>query len=155
MQRNKSVLLIFVLLSMTVVYAQEGKKFGKSITLKKTTKISDILAKPDRYNGKRVLVEGVVVDVCQKRGCWIKIASDKEFESIQFKVEDGVIVFPMTEKGKRAVAEGIVSVKHYTKEALIEQGRMHAKEEGTEFDPASVKGPKTVVLIQGEGAVIK
>jgi hypothetical protein len=38
---------------------------------------------------------------------------------------------------------------------LIEQGEHHAKEEGKTFDPATVTGPKTVVQIKGEGAVIK
>jgi hypothetical protein len=131
------------------------KKYGKKITLKEPTKISDILANPEQYADKRVLVEGSVVDVCKNRGCWIRLSSDKEFESIRFKVDDGVIVFPMSAKGKTALAEGIVSVKTYSKEELIEQGEHHAKEEGKTFDPATVTGPKTVVQIKGEGAVIK
>jgi hypothetical protein len=131
------------------------KNYGKKLTLKDKTKVSDILANPEQFAGKKVLVEGTVVDVCQERGCWIKVSSDKEFESIRIKVEDGVIVFPMEAKGKSALAEGIVSVKTYSKEDLIKQGEMHAKEEGTTFDPATVTGPKTVVQIKGEGAIIK
>ncbi len=61
----------------------------------------------------------------------------------------------MYAKGKNATAEGVVSVKTYSKEELIKQGEMHAKEEGTTFDPATVTGPKTVIQIKGEGAVIK
>ncbi len=143
------------LLVLTVVAFAAPKEYGKKLTLKETTKISDILANPEQFAGKRVLVEGAIIDVCSHRGCWIKLASDKEFESIRFKVEDGVIVFPMEAKGKNALAEGIVSVKTYSKEDLIKQGEEHAKEEGKEFDPSTVTGPKTVVQINGEGAVIK
>lgn len=132
-----------------------AKNYGKKLTLKETTKVSDILAEPEKYDGKRVLVEGAVTGVCEKRGCWITIASDKEFETLRFKVDDGVIVFPLDAKGKTARAEGVLSVKTYSQEELIKQGEMHAKEEGKSFDPATVKGPKTVVMLKGEGAVIK
>jgi hypothetical protein len=61
----------------------------------------------------------------------------------------------MSAKGKTAKAEGVVAVTTYSKEDLIKQGEMHAKEEGTTFDPSTVTGSKTVVQINGEGAVIK
>jgi len=147
--------LIVIVLAVSSVLAGSPKKYGKEITLKEPTRISDIMANPEKYNGKRVLVEGAVVDVCKKRGCWIKLASDKEFESIRFKVEDGVIVFPMEAKGKTATAEGVLSAKTYSKEELIAQGKELAKEQGTTFDPSTVKGPKTVIQIKGEGAVIR
>lgn len=144
-----------LLLAAAVAFAGTPKKYGKAVSLKETTKVSAILADPDRYDGKKVRVEGVVVDVCKKRGCWIRLGSDKEFENIQFKVEDGVIVFPMDAKGKNAVAEGIVEVTKLTREELIEQGKHHAEETGEEFDPSTIKGPKIIVRIMGEGAVIK
>ncbi|MBI5471188.1 MAG: DUF4920 domain-containing protein [Ignavibacteriae bacterium] len=153
MKAKLGTLLVLVLVSVIVLAAP--KNYGKKLTLKEKTKISDILAAPEKFSGKKVLVEGTVVDVCKERGCWIKLASDKEFESIRLKVDDGVIVFPMDAKGKSATAEGVVSVKTYSKEDLIKQGEMHAKEEGTTFDPATITGPKTVVQIKGEGATIK
>jgi Domain of unknown function (DUF4920) len=151
------VLFVSALLVMglSVALSLPPKKYGKGLTVKDKTKVSEILSNPQAFDGKKVLVEGAVVDVCKKRGCWIKIGSDKEFESIRFKVEDGVIVFPMTAKGKTALAEGVVSVKTYTKEELIEQGKHQAEEQKTTFDSTTVKGPKTVVQIKGEGAIVK
>lgn len=147
--------VLLSLLLLTVVAYAAPKEYGKKLTLKETTKISDILANPEQFDGKRVLVEGTIIDVCSHRGCWIKLASDKEFESIRFKVDDGVIVFPMEIKGKTARAEGVISVKTYSKEDLIKQGEQHAKEEGKEFDPSTVTGPKIVIQINGEGAVVE
>lgn len=129
--------------------------YGKPLTVKETTKVSDILANPEQYDGKRVKVEGAVVDVCQMRGCWIKIAGDKDFESITFKVDDGVITFPMSARGKTALVEGIVSVTTQSVEEQKKHGEHMAKEQGKTFDPASVKGPKTVILLKGEGAEIR
>ena len=129
--------------------------YGKPLTVKETTKVSDILAKPEQFDGKRVKIEGPVVDVCQMRGCWIKIGGDKDFESLTFKVDDGVIVFPMSARGKTALVEGVVSVTTQSVEEQKKHGEHMAKEQGKAFDPASVKGPKTVILLKGEGAEIR
>jgi hypothetical protein len=147
--------LVVVLLLAAVAFGGTPKKFGKAVTLKETTRVSEILADPEKFDGRRVLVQGPVVDVCAKRGCWIRVGSDKEFETIQFKVDDGVIVFPMDAKGRSVRAEGIVSVTTTSKEELIEQGRREAKESGEKFDPSTVKGPRTIVRIMGEGAVLQ
>ena len=84
------------------------KKYGKEITLEEKTKISDILKNPVEFEGKKVLVEGTVVGVCEKRGCWIKLASDEGYGTIKIKVNDGEIVFPLEAKGKKALVEGKV-----------------------------------------------
>lgn len=157
MKRSMLIILCVGFLFSTIWAGGKDQKYGKPLTLKKKTNISAILANPDSFNGKRVLVEGLVIDVCEKRGCWMNIASDKEFEFIQFKVEDGVIVFPMEAKGKKATAEGIISVINQTEEQLIEQARHHAEEQGEldSFDPSTITGPKIVIRLMGEGAVIK
>ena len=147
-------IIVFLLFVVVALDAAGAKKYGKELTLKEKTKISDILATPEKYDGKLVQVEGAIVAVCEHRGCWIKISSDKEFESIRFKVEDGVIVFPMEIKGQNVVAEGVVSVKTVSKEDQIKEGEMHAKEEGTTFDASTVKGPQTTIQLMGEGAIV-
>ncbi len=153
----RTIILIFVasLLIIGISVAGAKKKFGKQLSLKETTKVSAILADPEKYNGKKVLVEGPIVDVCKERGCWIKIGSDKEFESIRFKVDDGVIVFPVDIKGKQVVAEGTISVKTQTKEQLIKRGEESAKEEGTTFDASKITTGQTTVILKGEGAIVE
>ncbi len=150
-----SVLTLLVLFSATSVLAGSPKKYGKALSVKSPTKVSEILAEPSKYDGKRVLVQGPVVDVCEARGCWIELGSDKEFESIIFKVDDGVITFPMSAKGKSAKAEGVIKVTVLSKEEQIERGKKQAAEAKTEFDASTIKGPKTIVRLMGEGAVIE
>jgi hypothetical protein len=152
-----SIILIAIALTFSALDAgskKDKRKYGKEITLKEKTKISEILANPEKYDGKRLLVEGPIVDVCKERGCWIKIGGDKEFESLRFKVEDGVIVFPLDIKGKSAVAEGVLLVKKYSKEELVDAAIERAKKEGTEFDPSTIKEGKTVIQLNGEGALV-
>jgi hypothetical protein len=149
-----STALVALALCASVVFAAGPKKYGKAITLKETTKVSDIYATPDTFNGKRVKVQGPVVDVCSEKGCWIAVGSDKEFQTIRFKVDDGVIVFPMTAKGSTAVVEGVISVTTLSEKDQIAQGEHMAKEKKTTFDPTTVKGPKTSIMIKGEAAEI-
>ena len=131
------------------------KKYGKDLTLKETTKISAIYAVPESFTGKRVKVQGPIVEVCEMKGCWIAIASDQDFQTIRFKVDDGVIVFPMTAKGLTATVEGVVTVETQTVEQQLEHGKAMEKEMNKPFDPKSVKGPKTVIMIKGEAAEIQ
>ena len=99
-------------------------------------------------------VQGPIVDVCAERGCWIAIGSDQEFQTLRFKVDDGVIVFPLEIKGQNAVVEGVLTVTTLSEAAQIEQGEHMAKEKKTTFDPKTVKGPKTQIQIKGEGAEV-
>lgn len=145
-----------VALSTTIMQAQ-GKTYGKQLTLKEKTPISAILKDPKAYHGKRVQVEGTIVKVCEERGCWIKIANDMPFASIRFKVEDGVIVFPLDAKGKLALAEGVVKVSTLTKEQAMAQAREMHKERGTlsKFDSTKYTQSITDVQIMGEGARVR
>jgi len=134
--------------------AESGSLYGEPLTLQEVTPISTILDDPEAFVGERVLVEGLVVAVCEMRGCWMDIAGDREFEKIQIKVDDGVIVFPMTAQGKTALVEGVVEMLELSYEEALEAARHKAEEHGEEFDPATVTGPATVYRIRGHGAVI-
>ena len=139
----------------SLVLAAGVKKYGKDLTIKETTKISAIYAAPESFNGKRVKVQGPIVQVCEMKGCWIELGSDKEFQTMRFKVDDGVIVFPITAKGLTATVEGVVSIETQSVEQQLEHGKQMEKEMSKPFDPKTVKGPKTVVMIKGEAAEIQ
>ena len=52
-------ILVFTLLSIN---AADSKKYGNEITLSEKTEISQIMANPENFVGKKVLVEGTIVD---------------------------------------------------------------------------------------------
>jgi hypothetical protein len=150
-------LLLLITLSLTTVSAYsftgEGKKFGEQITMTEKTKISDILADPESFVGKKVLVEGEVGEVCSAAGCWMELKSDKEGK-IKIKVKDGEIVFPMEASGKKAVVEGLVYKIDLDHESAIEYMQHLAEDAGKEFDPSTVTGPMVIYQIKGIGAEI-
>ena len=136
---------VFVLIATSTL----AKIFGENLILDETTSISEILNNGDAYIGKRVKVEGLIVDVCAKRGCWMYIAGQSSFEKLRFKVIDGEIVIPMEARGKRAVAEGEVQKFDLSREQVIEMRKHHAEETGQPFNPASVTSGETFFQLRG------
>jgi hypothetical protein len=134
--------------------AGEGKTYGDPLGGTDTIKISKLIAQADDYVGKTVRVEGVVTDVCKKRGCWISLASDEEFEELRIKAEDGVIVFPVEAKGRRAVAEGVFTKLELTMEQTLARAKHHAEEHGEEYEPSKITEPAVWYQINVTGAVV-
>jgi hypothetical protein len=132
----------------------KGTEYGAGVDTTLAIKVADLHERADDLEGMVVAVEGEIVDVCPKRGCWIELAGEEGGETLVVKVTDGVIVFPTSLKGRRAVAEGTVQ-----KLALdLEQTRKYlahkAMEKGEPFDPESVKEPVTIVRLAGTGALV-
>lgn len=102
------VVLCGLIASVPVVAAE---KYGAGVSLEKATSITQLLAKPAEFAGKTVRVEGVVTEVCTMMGCWMALAPEGRAgeSSVLIQVEhDGVIVFPVTAKGHKASAQGVV-----------------------------------------------
>lgn len=153
MQLKLIALVLFF--SIGVILAQTDKPYlGTKITLTEKTNISDILADPEVYLDKTVLVEGEVLDVCPMMGCWMELKSDDGEGMIKVKVKDGEIVFPVEAKGSTALVEGKVYKIELTQEKATEHFQHIAEEKGEEFDPATITGPMTIYQIKGLGAEI-
>jgi hypothetical protein len=129
--------------------------FGKGVTVTEVTSIDQLLANPNAYKGKTVRVEGMVTDVCPKRGCWFELAGSKPGVKLKFKVTDGEMVFPVESKGMFAVAQGEVAVRDLTLEETKQVAEYEAKEYGKPYDPASITQPKQSVRIDGSGAIFR
>jgi hypothetical protein len=151
---NKIFFIIFLIfLSANFLSAQENK-LGEIITLTEKTDISSILENPEEFLGKKVLVEGEIVEVCQAAGCWMDIKSQDPNEKIRIKVKDGVIVFPVESIGSKAIIEGeVYKIELDEEEAKIYFEHM-AEDAGIEFDESTVTGPVTLYQIKGIGAEI-
>ncbi len=129
-------------------------KYGAPLSLHDETRVSQILAEPESYLGKKVLVQGEILEVCAKAGCWMEIAGDLPEQRIKVKVNDGEIIFPMTARGKTGRVEGQI----YKIDLSAEQARGYlahlAEEKGVAFDSSSVSGPITIYQIKGLGTEI-
>ena len=149
--------LLFAIIILSFMLADETI-LGEKLHLDSTTAVSTILDNPEKYLDKPVQVSGTVVDVCAHRGCWIDVSSDRPYETITIKVDDGVIVFPITAKGKNVVAEGKLEKLSLTDEQALGFKKHEAEEKGEEFDEKNYKlteKDKTIYRLRGLGAVIQ
>lgn len=109
--RAPAALLLSCLVTASLV-ASADTTLGTGVTLESITPIADVIARPAGFAGQTVRVEGVVTAVCQHMGCWMTLApagatGDKP-ATLRLKVDDGVIVFPVSARGKTAVAQGVI-----------------------------------------------
>lgn len=146
--------IIFLVLFLPLNIHAGELRLGEALTLQEVTKVSEINKNPEKFLGRRVLIEGLIIDVCAARGCWMDLASDVPFEKIQVKVVDGEIVFPIESKGRTARVEGVAEEIKLSREQAIRMGQHKAEEQGTSFDPASITGPVSFYRLRGLGAVI-
>ena len=133
----------------------DGTEYGAGVTLPESVTIAELKTNVDKYVGKEVRVEGMVTGVCPKRGCWFDMAGDKAGDSMRFKVQDGVMVFPMEANGKYAVAQGIVRKMPMTLEKSKRWATYQRDSYGVDIDPDAITEPLTIVRLDGSGAVIR
>jgi hypothetical protein len=137
-----------LLVALAVPAGAEETTLGEGVTLKEATPIASLVTHPEQFVGKKVRIDGVATAVCQEMGCWIAIAADEKADapSVRVKVEDGVIVFPASAKGKRVSAEGVFEAI-----AAGDAHGAHAAQENVTKNPkASAK-----YQLKGTGAVIR
>lgn len=133
--RGRVVFLVGMALTLTAASARtdEPKTFGTGVSLAEVTPIASVIEAPAPFEGKTVRVEGTVTAVCQHMGCWMALAPESAAAgapTLRLKVDDGVIVFPVSAKGHRAAAQGVVErVKTGDAEGNEAAGE-HARAEG-------------------------
>lgn len=103
------VLVVAAAIAAIVPAVAAETKLGAGVNLKDATAIAALIERPQEYVGKTVRIDGVATAVCEAMGCWMAVAQEGQEKgpTVRLKVEDGVIVFPMTAKGRRVSAEGV------------------------------------------------
>jgi hypothetical protein len=137
------IVLRSVVVGLAVVYAAahaaEPEKYGAGVSIAGTTPLIWLVERPAAFEGRTVRVEGTVTAVCTHMGCWMALAPTDSAGArpVMIKVDDGVIVFPITAKGRRAVAQGVVERVGGDPEGQSAADE-HAKATGTaRSDPAA------------------
>ena len=140
-------LLAIGLVALVAPLAAGETRLGTGVTLKETTPIKAIVDRPAAYVGKTLRVDGVATAVCTHMGCWMAVAAegDERGPTVRLKVDDGVIVFPVTAKGRKVSAEGVFEVVGSGAESK-EAANEHAKHDAQASPTYQLKA--TGALIQ-------
>jgi uncharacterized membrane protein YcgQ (UPF0703/DUF1980 family) len=62
-----------------------AQKFGGEVTLENAVALSEVYAQPDKYNGQEMRIDGTITEVCQHKGCWIKLTDGTDMLTVRFK----------------------------------------------------------------------
>jgi hypothetical protein len=111
-----SAVLLALLFAVTTAFAADTVKRGEPISKDaKATPLADVLASPDKYSKDAVLVEGVIENVCQMKGCWMQLTPEAGKAGIRVTFKDYGFFVPTDSKGMKARAAGLVTVKTLSK----------------------------------------
>lgn len=152
------MLLLGGLLSGTVVLAQQeitpaqpGVTYGKAITPESAIGMTDLhqkLQADTAFTGK---IEGKVVEVCKKKGCFMKLERPSG-EAVMVKFKDYGFFMPQNIVGKTVVLEGVAKVN----ETSVERLKHFAEDAGkSKEEIAKITEPKKDIVIVAEGVVVK
>jgi hypothetical protein len=150
-------LLTIALLISAVSYAQDkitpaapGVTYGKTITAEKAIDVATLntaLSTDSVYNGR---VTGKVVEVCTKKGCFMKIARQTG-SSIMVRFTDYAYFMPQNIVGKTVVVEGKANVN----ETSVARLQHYAADAGkSKEEIAKITQPKKDIEIMADGVLV-
>lgn len=112
-----------------------------------------LLSQLESFDGKPIRVKGVVKEVCENRGCWMRIGfqelSDTVFVKFRCPIKGRLI--PMEAVGQPAVVEGTFKLQE-----ISEADARHYKKDagGSPEDIAKIVGPQKMAMINSHGALV-
>ena len=138
------------LLIFTVSVNAQKLKFGDDITNEEITinsKIENLYKSKEKFNTS---FKAKVTDVCQMKGCWMKLdIGNKNEVMVNFK--DYAFFVPKDIKGK----DVIVSGEAYTRTISIDELKHYARDRGdSETIIEAIEKPKEIYSLTAKGVIL-
>lgn len=131
--------------------AQPGVQYGKAITKNDAIDVWQLenkLTADSTYTGK---VEGKVVEVCKKKGCFLRVMREGGGDPILVRFKDYGFFMPQDIVGKTIVLEGQAKLR----EISVAQLRHFAEDAGKDAEEiAKITEPKIDINIIADGVVV-
>ncbi len=138
-----------LVLSQEPVSAEKGVVYGSGSTAEGAIHVDDVEKnlKNNKYQGK---VTGKVVEVCQEKGCWMKIERSNG-EKLMVKFKDYGFFMPKNIIGKEVELDGEATIK----EVSVKQQRHYAQDAGkTKEEIEKIKEPKKELQFVAKGVLV-
>lgn len=138
----------------TAVQVGNELKVGDPVTVTSApVPVTQVLASPEKYAGKPMLISGTIEKVCVKKGCWVTLrdgAAESLYVKFTCSAEGGRIV-PMEAAGKKAVVQGVVKV-----DMISEADARHMAEDAgkSKEEIAKIVGPQKEISVSSPAVVI-
>ena len=153
---KKIILSIAVMTCFSAVtsYAQTGnnefKEYGVSFVEESViTPARVAVLIQDEKELTQYQMSGVIGEVCQAEGCWIRLNSTKDNnENMMVKMKDHAFLLPKDIAGKRVLIKGTISKK----EISVKQQQHYLEDAGaSKKEINKIKAPKEEYVMIAEG----
>jgi len=125
----KRITLVATLLIATIAFAGETISRGAAIAKDaQSVPLATVLSSPAEYTTTPVVVEGVITNACERKGCWMQLKPVDGDQNVRVTFKDYGFFVPLDSKGMKARAEGVTTVKKLSK-----QEADHLEEEGAKL----------------------
>lgn len=146
-------LFIIAALASVYIYAQDptpaakGVTYGAGTTAEGAIPVADLKLNNDKFTGK---ITGKVVEVCQEKGCWMKVEQPNG-EKLMVKFKDYGFFMPKNIQGQTVVLDGEAIVK----EVPVKQLQHYAKDAGkSEEEIKKIKEPRKETQFIAKGVLV-
>jgi hypothetical protein len=127
---------------------ESARPYGEALPAGNAEDLGRVLADPSAYADLNITVEGVVRQVCQRRGCWLELAtsSDQAAPGCRVTSKDHAFFVPTNSAGSRARVRGRAEVKVISAAQVA-----HMEEEGGKFAHKQPDGSARELRIVASG----
>ena len=124
------------------------QRYGAPIRGGDTVKLSAVMASPDGYKDKNVIVEGEVRRACSTKGCWMEVAESRDAQTPGCRVtfKDYGFFVPKDSAGSHARMQAVVAVETVAAETVE-----HLEGEGAKFANKNADGTANEVRLVASG----
>jgi len=150
---KKIILSIIICICASVTMAQKplkGQKFGEEFVPNDVKPAGKMEAAMGESKSADMKIEGKVVDVCKKKGCWMTLEMPNG-DPMRVTFKDYAFFMPMDVVGKTVVLDGIAKKQTISVETLRHYAE-DAKKSPEEV--AKITDPKKELAFEAKGVVI-
>jgi Domain of unknown function (DUF4920) len=144
-----AIMLSIFLYAQEPVPAAKGVSYGAGAVQNGAIPVNELgnYMKDNKYSGK---ISGKVLEVCQEKGCWMKIENPGG-ETMMVKFKDYKFFMPKNIVGKEVVLDGEASEK----EVSVKQLQHYAKDAGkSEEEIKKIKEPRKELQFVARGVLV-
>jgi hypothetical protein len=143
-------LFFAVLLSISSVLAQKTESFGEKIKLDGAIEGASFLKQIDGKDSLLVKISAPIVNVCQKKGCWMNVDLG-EGKQMMVRFKDYGFFVPKDADGKIAVMDGVA----FREVLSVDMLRHYAEDAGkTKEEIEKITEPETRLSFEASGVLI-
>ncbi|MDJ1469421.1 MULTISPECIES: DUF4920 domain-containing protein [Xanthocytophaga] len=149
---KKFVFAALTCLSGMVVQAQEkSATFGESFTPQNVIPVNQLAQAVEGKDSAFVQTEGIVKEVCQNKGCWMRVdAGNGQEMLVRFK--NYAFFVPKDAAGKKVILKG----KAFEQKTSVAELRHYAEDAGkSKKEIAKIKKPEKSVRFVADGVILE